>query len=132
MNNRKETVADAAFEGQRFFVNRLFISEREQRKIGGHPVLAPNADALSHSEKTDAQTGFGKQRIRLAAGFRFYLQAGKPHFLAVENKAVPELSAGQRLQIPARESIAEPATNRPEPAPDAADASVKTAKTLKE
>ena len=29
-------------------------------------------------------------------------------------------------------SIAEPATNRPEPAPDAADASVKTAKTPKE
>jgi len=29
-------------------------------------------------------------------------------------------------------SIAEPATNRPEPAPDAADASVKTTKTLKE
>ena len=29
-------------------------------------------------------------------------------------------------------SIAEPATNRPEPALDAADASVKTAKTIKE
>lgn len=29
-------------------------------------------------------------------------------------------------------SIAEPATNRPEPAPDAPDASVKTAKPIKE
>ncbi len=105
MNNQQAAVTDFAFEDQGLVVHRLFVLERDQRKIGGHPIFAPNADALAHPEKTDAQAGLGKQCVGLPVGIRFYLQAGKPHFFTVENKPVPKLSAGQLPQILARESI---------------------------
>ncbi len=41
LSDGQDAMADAAFEEQRFLVHRLFVSERDQRKIGGHPVLTP-------------------------------------------------------------------------------------------